>query len=359
MKRTLIMLLFWNLLSEMAVSQEFIVLDQAERQRLGLVTTSLTSPDGSRGSSFPATVVNAPDSAASLLARHDGIVESWLQTPGDSISRGQPLVILRSQDVLVLQQHWMSSVLALEEADFVLQKDQALFAEGVIAQQRLVQTRRQHAQAAQQERSAREILLLAGHTATGLEALRQQGEGLGLYPVTAPVDGKLTSRMVNAGEQVVSHAVLGSISSGDPWLQVEVPASLVPGLTEGQSLFTADLDEPLVLRQISRQVDSSRQTVMLLAAFTTRVNYLPGQVIRVMVAPVSQGVVVPAAAVVHSGLETTVYVINDQGVEARVLSLLPLGADFLAVQGLQPGEEVVVRGTSLLKGIQLGLGGEE
>jgi hypothetical protein len=45
-------------------------------------------------------------------------------------------------------------------------------------------------------------------------------------------------------------------------------------------------------------------------------------------------------------------------VESRVLDLQPFGSDYLAIAGIDAGAEVVVRGAALLKGIQLGLGGE-
>jgi hypothetical protein len=41
-----------------------------------------------------------------------------------------------------------------------------------------------------------------------------------------------------------------------------------------------------------------------------------------------------------------------------VITLQPLGADYLATTGVAAGEQVVVRGASVLKGITLGLGGE-
>ena len=68
---------------------------------------------------------------------------------------------------------------------------------------------------------------------------------------------------------------------------------------------------------------------------------------------------VPAAAVTHSGSDTTVYVRHADGVEARPISLLPLGNHYLATEGIAPGEELVIEGAALLKGIQIGLGSGE
>ena len=64
----------------------------------------------------------------------------------------------------------------------------------------------------------------------------------------------------------------------------------------------------------------------------------------------------PNSAVVHSGNETTVFVRTAAGIEARTVALEPMGADYVASGGLKAGDEIVVRGTAVLKGIQAGFG---
>ena len=87
-------------------------------------------------------------------------------------------------------------------------------------------------------------------------------------------------------------------------------------------------------------------------------DLLPGQVVTVVLPAREVGVVIPAEAVVRNGDDRVVFVRNGDGVESRVITLQPLGADYLATTGVAAGEQVVVRGASVLKGITLGLGGE-
>jgi len=68
---------------------------------------------------------------------------------------------------------------------------------------------------------------------------------------------------------------------------------------------------------------------------------------------------IPAAAVVHEGVESLVYVRNPNGVEVRALSLIPMGDAYLAISGIRAGEQILVKGAALVKGIQLGLGTDE
>ena len=52
----------------------------------------------------------------------------------------------------------------------------------------------------------------------------------------------------------------------------------------------------------------------------------------------------------------TVFVRTASGIEARQVTLQPMGPDYLAIAGLDSGEEVAVRGAAVLKGIKAGFG---
>jgi cobalt-zinc-cadmium efflux system membrane fusion protein len=142
------------------------------------------------------------------------------------------------------------------------------------------------------------------------------------------------------------------------WVSAELPASLATRVTAGQGLRLVDGGAELVVRMKEGAVDPVTQTVGVQAEFLKAVDLLPGQVVTLALPPQADGVVVPADAVVRTGNDMLVYVRRPDGVEARVVSLQPLGANYLATSGLAAGDAVVVRGASLLKGISLGLGGE-
>jgi hypothetical protein len=115
----------------------------------------------------------------------------------------------------------------------------------------------------------------------------------------------------------------------------------------------------LTLRQKDLVIDSSNQTIKLLAEFNTNTSFTTGQVLSIVLPPVDNGVLIPDRAVVHTGGETIIYVRTAAGIEARALELQSIGADYLASEGIAVGEEIAIQGTAVLKGIQLGLGGAE
>jgi len=137
---------------------------------------------------------------------------------------------------------------------------------------------------------------------------------------------------------------------------VQVPARIIGSLSVGQTLKLSQGGQALVLRQKDHGVDDRSQTVSLLAEFAQETRHLPGEIVSVDLPSPQDGVLVPGAAVVHQGNETTVFVRTAGGIEPRAVALQPMGADYLALDGLKEGDEVVVRGAAVLKGIQAGFG---
>lgn len=341
-------------------AQEPVAISPEDIVRMGVVFSPLQATDTSTGARVAATVVNSPDTAAMVSSVWSGTLSRWHAVAGDSVDAGSLLATLRSQDVLPLQEAWISAVTALESAEQALQRDETLFAQGVIAEQRRNQTRLSQQQAAFGERSARAMLGQGGFDAARLQALRERGEGLGEFYLLAPEAGVLSQRLHVAGDFVSAGDAVATLNSGSQrWLSAHVPARVAQDLSVGQRLSIAGSGATLTLRQIDAAIDSSNQTLALLAEFDAPTSLTTGQVVALVLPPSAPGILVPERAVVHSGSLTTVYVRTASGVEARTLNLRPVGADYLAVDGLRAGEEVAIQGTAVLKGIQLGLGGGE
>ncbi len=341
-------------------AQEPVAISPEDIVRMGVVFTPVQATDTSTGARVAATVVNSPDNAAMVSSLWNGTLSRWHAVAGDSVAAGALLATLRSQDILTLQEAWISAVTTLDSADLSLQRDETLFAQGVIAEQRLNQTRLTQQQAAFSERSARAQLGQAGFDAARLQALRERNLGLGEIYVLAPEAGVLGQRLHAAGDFINAGETLATLNAGvQRWLSAHVPARMARDLNMGQRLSIAVSGETLTLRQMDDVIDSSNQTLSLLAEFDAPTTLTTGQVVSLVLPPSAPGILVPERAVVHSGSVTTIYVRTATGVEARTLSLSPVGADYLATDGLRAGEEVAIQGTAVLKGIQLGLGGGE
>jgi len=345
-------------LSTASHAQQQLPLDSATEHRLGLVFTRLAAPDQQSGAVVPAQVTSSPLQQSAVVALHGGVLESWSVAPGAIVAAGDLLGLVRSPAVLALQQDWREARAADVLAATALQRDQRLFDDGVIAESRLLQMQRER-QAAQASLDATAAQLAAvGFGNAERDALLQSSAQLGLYRLTARHAGRVSHLQVRPGQAVTEGTPLVELSSDTLWVSAEVPARLAATLEEGQHLGIERSGVILTLRQRDQGIDSATQTVGILAEFDAPADFLPGQLVNLVLPSMATGVLVPADAVVRNGDQTSVYVRSAGGVESRVLDLQVLGSDYLATSGIAAGEEVVIRGAALLKGIELGLGGE-
>lgn len=348
------------LFSPALFAQENIAISDDDIIRMGIVFEVVQALDNNAGARFPATIINSPDSIANLSGRYSGVIEKWHLNSGSAISTGQIIASIRSPEILSVQNEWIAAISAQDNAQFELHKDEALFEQGVISQQRLLQTRTRSQQTMFAQQIWRAQLSLAGFNEMRLDALRENGSGLGSYFLIAPNTAILTQRMGAVGDYVEANAPLAFLNSGERrWVSIHVPGRFATTVDIGQTLVVANSGETLVLRQKDFLIDSSNQTIELFAEFNNSSAFTTGQIISVVLPPSRQGILVPDRAVVHSGNSATIFVRTNTGVEARELDLLSVGADYLAESGLRVGETIAIQGSAILKGIQLGLGSNE
>jgi RND family efflux transporter MFP subunit len=339
-------------------AQQVIPLDAATSNRLGLVFMPVAAPDTSSGARFPARVIASPRSESELHAVHGGVLESWQVQPGQEVAAGELLAVLRSPAVLALQQDWVAAQAAEQQAAFALSRDQSLFDQGIIARQRLQESERVARELRFRLQALQAALEQAGFSAQELSALHSEGRELGRYRVKAALAGIVAHMDHRVGDMIAEGEALLALTGGKLWISAELPATLAARIVSGQTLRLAETGAELVVRQKEQALDELTQSVGVLAEFTGAVTLLPGQIVTLLLPPPADGIVVPADAVVRNGADTVVFVRVPQGVESRVLTLQAIGTDYLATSGLVAGEEVVVRGAAVLKGITLGLGGE-
>lgn len=332
--------------------------DQATLNRLGLVFARVQPVDAASGTTVSARVIGSPLQADAVVARFAGVVEEWRVAPGDEVTAGAVLGVLRSSEVLTLQQSYLEANAALQQASAARTRDRQLFEDGVIAAQRLQQSEREYQAARAAADALAAQLDLAGIDAEARRNFTSQSAQLGLYTLRAPADGVVGRLQASVGQAVDVSQRLVELSAARLWVEADLPATLGANLEAGQTLRTPGVNTTLTLRQIDRQVDPRTQTLGIRAEFDGPVDLRAGEIVPLVLTPQGGGWRIPADAVVHNGELTEVFIRTAAGIESRTLELEPLGADYLAKDGLQGEEQLVVRGAALLKGIALGLGGE-
>ncbi|MDR2212901.1 MAG: efflux RND transporter periplasmic adaptor subunit [Pseudomonadales bacterium] len=332
--------------------------DQATVNRLGLVFERVQPVAATNGTTVSARVMSSPLQPDAVVTRFSGVVEEWRVAPGEQVEAGAILGLLRSSEVLSLQQQWLQANAALQQASAARTRDQQLLNDGVIAAQRMQQTERDYQAARAAADALSEQMTLAGIDAQMRASFTSSSPELGLYILRAPVAGVVGRVQAIVGEAVNTAQRVVELSAARLWIEADLPAMLATALEEDQSLSVAGIDTPLILRQLDHQLDPRTQTLRIRAEFAGEAALRPGQIVPLLLRPNGGGWRIPADAVVHNGGSTEVFVRGANGIESRTLNLLPLGADYLAREGVNGDEQVIVRGAALLKGMTLGLGGE-
>jgi len=349
------------LVSEVSAQQaaDAIELTQEDAIKLGVQFESVRSINDAMGIELPAQVIAPLDEGSHAYSLVDGVLSDWRASSGDRVLEGEIIARIASNVAGDLQAQWLDADASLNAARLEASRSERLFENGVIAERRLQQVQLALAHAESREASNRRALEQLGFDASSIDRLAESKANLGYALLRAPREGLLVHRARSVGEPVgVGDKIAEFQSSSAKWVSVILPAALADTLGNSTKLSLMPTGETLTLRERDYSIDPLTQTIELYAEFDTEVNYPLGSLIDVFVLPSESGVLVPASAIVYTEGNNYVYVKTVNGVTPRQLDLIPIGRDYLVHSGLRAGEQIAVSGTALLKGMQLGLGGD-
>jgi cobalt-zinc-cadmium efflux system membrane fusion protein len=355
------LLLSFLLVSEVSAQQaaDAIELTQEDAIKLGVQFESVRSINDAMGIELPAQVIAPLDEGSHAYSLVDGVMSDWRASSGDRVLEGEIIARIASNVAGDLQAQWLDADASLSAARLEASRSERLFENGVIAERRLQQVQLALAHAESREASNRRALEQLGFDASSIDRLAESKANLGYALLRAPREGLLVHRARSVGEPVgVGDKIAEFQSSSAKWVSVILPAALADTLGNSTKLSLMPTGETLTLRERDYSIDPLTQTIELYAEFDTEVNYPLGSLIDVFVLPSESGVLVPASAIVYTEGNNYVYVKTVNGVTPRQLDLIPIGRDYLVHSGLRAGEQIAVSGTALLKGMQLGLGGD-
>lgn len=342
-------------------SAPLIAWSAAQAKAAGVVTQVLAVAPSAAASDMllQGTVVLPPQAAYLVSAPLAGVVQEVLVSTGQTVRVGQPVARLLSPQLLEWQRELMQAQAQMQLAASKLQRDESLFAEGLIAELRLQETRSQHQMAQLAVNERRQALRLAGAGATRTELQ----PGLTLSAAAAGTVLEVTAtpgQRLEAGMPVARLARAGRLS-----IELQATAAQAASLRIGDRLAIEGCQAPALLVAMSPQVSASNQSVLLRADFNhpeacLRVNQFVQARVGGGSAPRPAMVNVPASAVVRQAGVAYVFVRKPQGFVPTPVVLEPGGGSSLPVRsGLKAGDEMAVQGLAALKGAWLGLGGGE
>lgn len=319
-------------------------------QKLGIQTSPAQSASEVT-LSFPAQVMLPADRQWLISAPAAGLVQSLSVREGDAVKQGQTLVRLHSVQAQSLQLDWQAAKSQADWARSQLQRDQALFQEGLITQSRLESSQTQAAQASATEAQKRQ----AWQDAAG-----SSGTKAGALAITSPARGHVLEQIATLGQRVEAMAPLYRIGQLDPiWVDIQVPVAQANRVRTGDKVSASlPQSQEVLTGRITGQgatVHAASQTVRLYAQISNpNLRLKPGQLTQVQLAQhgVANAVRVPSQSVLTQGRISQVFVQKAPGqYELVQVQVQSTAGPHSTVTGLPSGSLVVIKGTSALQSL--------
>lgn len=295
-----------------------------------------------------------------------GVVQAVLVAPMQTVRAGQAVARIMSPELAQWQREWLLAETQARLAQSKAQRDEQMFAEGIVSEHRRNESRAQYEMASVAVRERRQALRLAGVSEA---ALAQASRTAGLSPqltLVAPVAGTVLEQIAMPGQRLEAGSPVAHIArAGRLAIELQASREQAQALRVGDALGVDGCKTPARITALSPQLSSATQGVQLRAELTGREDCLRiNQFVQLRwqgsaTATGTGAVSVPAAAVVQQGGRHYVFVRQPQGFRAVVVTLgTGGGSEVLITSGLRAGDEVAVKGVAAIKGAWLGLGAE-
>jgi len=295
-----------------------------------------------------------------LKSRHSAVINPQVEgqitrifvKSGERVTAGTPLLQidpLRQEAVVNSQEASRAAQEAsLRYAKISLERAKKLFDTGVISKQELDNAQTGYDAALAQLKASE-------------EQVRQQTVQLHYYSVTSPMDGIVGDIPVRMGDRVTVSTLLTTVDEpGALEAYIYVPAerakNLRPGLPVRLLDDTGQAGIETRLSFVSPQVDTATQTVLAKAMLENRQAKLRiAQQVRAQITwGTREGPVIPVLAVqrINGQFFAFLSVNEGKGTVARQKPLKlgdAIGNNFAVLEGVKPGDHVIVSGTQFLQ----------
>jgi membrane fusion protein, heavy metal efflux system len=306
-----------------------------------------------------------PNRVSRIVLPVTGRITSVAVRIGDSVSSGQPLLTVESPDADTAESAYLQADASLTQSKSSLVKSQADF-------DRATDLYEHNAIAKKEVLSAENSLVQAKEAVEQAHAVKEQAqrrlEILGLKPgsfgqkvvVRSPIDGKILETSVVPGEyrNDTTTPVMTVADFGTLWVSSDVPESYIRFIDVGEKVeitLLAFPDEkfPGRVTRIADTVDPQTRTVKVRA----ELDNIHGRFRPEMFAQIRHSEdyrkvpVVPMGAVVQGDGQSIIYVEEGPGRFRQTTVTLGKreGEKIPVINGLKPGDRIVVDGVMLLK----------
>lgn len=327
--------------------------------------------------SAPAKVVVPPTQEYIVSASQAGLINKLNVAIGDKIAKGDILAQLNSPDLLTLQREYLKADSALQLASATYQRDKKLLEEGVIADRRWQETRIQYNSFVSEANEHKQLLEIAGMTASDIDSLNKTHRLTSQLNVRAPIAGVVMDRLAVAGTRIDMLAPLYRIANLDElWLEIHIPQERMGSIKIGDQVLVENSPVSAEITLLGQSVNVENQTILARAIIKggqaardivpppapLQSVVRPGQSINTQIIHTSDkgAFKIPNAAIAQNEGKSFIFIRNQQGFLVTPITVIGKQGDDSIIDGEFTGnEEIAVKGAVALKANWLGLGSGE
>lgn len=347
-----------------AYPYDLITIDNQERQNLGIQTAMVKASSSVKSLALPALVVVPNDQLHIISSKQSGLVKQLFVVEGDPVTVGQELVTIQSSDFLELQRDYLQLYSRYSLSKISLDRARQAFREGIISEGKKLATETEYDELSAARDEKREALKLSGLSQEDINNLEKSKSLVSNFTVRSPIDGVVLNQYVSAGERIDAAMAIYKVGKLDPlWIEIHVPLTAIKNTKTGNAVYLPEHGIKGTIITIGKQVHDADQGILVRAVVNEGAGYLrPGQFVQAQIETDSNEmpyVEVNSNALVYSENRAYVFVEKPGGFLPVEVSVVSVSGPYSIVSGdLPAGASVAVSGTSALKAIMIGIGGE-
>lgn len=314
----------------------------------------------SRRITAPAIVSADPDRVVRVAAKVTGTVQDLRKRLGDSVSKGEVVAVLESREVADAKSEFLAAQVTHELQSTLFERERSLYEKKIAPEQQFLRARTALEEARLRLNLARQKLAALDLSEDEVARLKNQPlASLRTKDIRAPGSGQIVERRVDIGSPVGGEGQEKELyvitDNSRVWMSLSVPVANIAAIKQGQAVLakagSSEFRGAIIFT--SPALDPETRSAKVIASFpnddlTLRAGaFLTAQIV---LEEVEVDLRVPRAAVQTINGEPTVFVRTPEGFEKRVVVLGDMDEEAASVVfGLDPGEEIAVSNTFILK----------
>lgn len=319
---------------------------------------------------FPGTVAPDANSLAEITTLARGRVIDVYADLGNEVKAGSLLAILYSSELGMAQSAYLKAKAKLHVADQASKRARLLLQEKVIGKAEAERREGERISALAEDREARDRLELLGMTDKEILQFERDHIIRSYIPIHAPFAGRVIARNLTKGEVVeITEKLFVVADLSEVWVKANIPEKDIPYIHTDQS----DRDQSAEVRvsaypnevfhgritYVGDVLDPATRTMRLRLELQNPHRKLKPEMfatIRIYSEPETNVLLVPEGSIQRERERRFVFVQREPQVfEARDVKLGDSNGEVIKVlDGLQEGEQIVTKGSFVLKSELLG-----